>query len=101
MQGVERLASVLILPHPKRDASEVRRRQPHPEREMTARRVVIEYEENRGCVVTDVHKKQEPILDPARFPWHEVRKVQHYYLTVDTLKKPMSVREGTRRGRDG
>ena len=164
LQGVERLATVLILPHPERGASEVRRHQPLPETEMTAMRVVIEYEENRGCVVTDVHKKnvgyditsldprtgelrlieikglarsgggtvlltpnerrvaqdrrdcywlyvvtncaeepvlQEPILDPARFPWHEVRKVQHYYLAVDALKKPMSVREGTRRRRDG
>ena len=36
-----------------------------------------------------------------RFQWHEVRKVQHYYLTVDALKKPMSVREGTRGRGDG
>ena len=162
LQGVERLASVLILPHPERGASEVVRHQPLPETEMTAMRVVIEHEENRGCVVTDVHKKnvgyditsldqqtgelrlieikglarggggtvlltpnerrvaedrrdcywlyvvtncaeepvlQKPIRDPARFPWHEVRKVQHYYLTVDALKKPMSVREGGARSK--
>ena len=142
------MASVLILPRPERGASEVRRHQPLPETEMTAMRVVIEHEENRGCVVTDVHKKnvgyditsldprsgelrlieikglarsgggtvlvtpnerrvaqdrrdcywlyvvtncaeapelQEPIHDPAQFSWHEVRKVQHYYLTVDAL----------------
>ena len=29
---------------------------------------------------------QEPIKDPARFPWHEVRKVQHYWLDVNRLK---------------
>ena len=23
---------------------------------------------------------QEPIKNPARFPWHEVKKVDHYYL---------------------
>ena len=26
---------------------------------------------------------QEPIKDPARFPWHEVTKVQHYWLDVN------------------
>lgn len=57
LQGVERMASVLILPHPERGASEVRGHQQLPETEMTAMRVVIEPEENRGCVVTDVHKK--------------------------------------------
>ena len=148
LQGVERLASALVLPHPDRGASEVRRHQPLPETEMTAMRVVIEHEKNRGCVVTDVHKKNvgyditsldprsgelrlieikglaradggtvlltpnerrvaqdrrdcywlyvvtncatepvlhEPIRDPARFPWHEVKKVQHYYLAVNAL----------------
>ncbi|WP_419165395.1 DUF3883 domain-containing protein [Candidatus Palauibacter sp.] len=38
-------------------------------------------------------KLEDPIFDPAGRPWHEVRKVQHYYLTVDALKKPMKVRE--------
>ncbi|MDD5453211.1 MAG: hypothetical protein PHZ21_02895 [Candidatus Bipolaricaulis sp.] len=36
---------------------------------------------------------QEPIKDPARFPWHEVTKVQHYWLEVDALMRPMQVRE--------
>jgi hypothetical protein len=36
---------------------------------------------------------QEPIKNPARFPWHEVRKVEHYYLSVDALTQPMSLRE--------
>ena len=57
LQGVERLASVLILPHPERGASEVVRHQPLPETEMTAMRIAIEHEEKRGCTVTDVHRK--------------------------------------------
>jgi len=38
-------------------------------------------------------KLQEPIKDPARFEWHEVTKVAHYYLSVDALTRPMQVRE--------
>ena len=139
LQGVERLASVLVLPH--------------PETEMTAMRVVMEHETAQGRQVYDVHKKnlgydvtsldlqsgelrlievkglagpsgsilltpnerrvaedrpdcfwlyvvtncanvpelQEPIKDPARFPWHEVTQVAHYYLNVNALKQPMEV----------
>ena len=36
LQGVERLASALILPHPERETLDVRRLRPHPETEMTA-----------------------------------------------------------------
>jgi hypothetical protein len=36
---------------------------------------------------------QEPIKTPTRFPWHEVKKVDHYYLSVDALTQPMRVRE--------
>jgi len=38
---------------------------------------------------------QEPIKDHARFEWHEVTKVAHYYLSVDALTQPMQVREET------
>ena len=161
LQGVERLASALILPHPERTSPEVRRLQPHPDTEMTAMRVVAEHEEARGCQVTDVHKKnlgydltsldlksgdlrlievkglagaasevlltpnerrvaedrpdcywlyvvthcatepvlQEPIPNPASFDWREVRKVQHYRLSVNAMTQPMTLREG--RGRPG
>lgn len=147
LQGVRRLASVLVLPHPDREASDVRRLRPHPETEMTAMRVVMEHEKALGRQVKDVHKKnlgyditsrdpisgelrlieikglanptgsilltpnerrvaedrrdcfwlyvvtncatdpelQEPIKDPARFPWHEVTEVQHYWLDVESL----------------
>jgi hypothetical protein len=155
LQAVERMASVLVLPHPEREALEVRRIQPDPETEAIAMRVVIEYERAQGRQVYDVHEKnlgydvtsldlnsgelrlievkglagssgtilltpnerrvaedrrdcywlyvvtncatdpqlQEPIKDPARFPWHEVTKVAHYYLSVDALTQPMQVRE--------
>ena len=38
---------------------------------------------------------QEPVSNPARFPWHQVTKVQHYWLEVNTLTQPMQVREKT------
>lgn len=37
---------------------------------------------------------QEPVKDPARFEWHEVKKVAHYYLSVNAMTQPMQVREG-------
>ncbi len=155
LQGVERLASVLVLPHPERKTPEVQRLQPDLETEAIAMRVVMEYEQVQGRQVYDVHEKnlgyditsldlnsgelrlievkglgeatgmilltpnerrvaedrrdcywlyvvtdcktapqlQEPIKDPARFPWHEVTKVQHYWLEVDALTGAMRVRE--------
>ena len=36
---------------------------------------------------------QEPIQDPAKFPWHEVSKVQHYWMNVGDMTKPMKKRE--------
>ena len=36
---------------------------------------------------------QQPVKDPARQPWHEVVKVQHYYLDVNAMTQPMTVRE--------
>jgi hypothetical protein len=57
-------------------------------------------EDRRDCywlyVVTSCNSKcqlQEPSKDPARFPWHEVKKVEHYYLSVDALTQPMQVSE--------
>jgi hypothetical protein len=57
-------------------------------------------EDRRDCywlyVVTNCSTKpilQEPIKDPARFEWHEVTKVAHYYLAVDAMTRPMKVRE--------
>ena len=36
---------------------------------------------------------QEPLKDPARLVWHEVKKVAHYYLSVDALRQPMTVKD--------
>jgi hypothetical protein len=33
---------------------------------------------------------QDPIKDPTRFSWHEVSKVQHYWLEVDMMTHPMA-----------
>ncbi len=35
----------------------------------------------------------EAIKDPARLPWHEVTKVDHDYLDVNAMMRPMPVRE--------
>ncbi|HEX9271315.1 MAG TPA: DUF3883 domain-containing protein, partial [Candidatus Binatia bacterium] len=155
LQSVERMTSILILPHPERSQPEVRRLQPDPEVENTAMQLVMNHERSRGCQVYDIHEKnlgyditsldlnsgelrlievkgigattgtvlltpnerrvaedrrdcywlyvvtscksqpclQEPIKNPTRFPWHEVKKVDHYYLSVDALTGPMLVRE--------
>jgi superfamily II DNA or RNA helicase len=57
LQAVERITSLVILPHPERDAADVRRLRPDPETEATAMKVVIDYERARGCQVEDVHEK--------------------------------------------
>ena len=57
LQGVERLASALILPHPESDDHDVRRLRPKPGTEMTAMRVVEEYETAQGRKVADVHEQ--------------------------------------------
>lgn len=30
---------------------------------------------------------QEPVRDPARMPWHEVKKVDHYYMTLSAITR--------------
>ena len=57
LQAVERLASVLALPHPEREAPEVRRLQPNLKTEATAMRVVLEHERAKGRQVYDVCEK--------------------------------------------
>ncbi len=151
LQGVEKLASILVLPHPCGDDPEVKKLRPNTETEMTAMDVVMEHERSAGKQVYDVHEMnlgydvtslnlvtgelrlievkglaaetgtilltpnerrvaedrrdcywlyivtncaaepvmQEPVQDPAKFPWHEVSKVQHYWLQVDAMTKPM------------
>ena len=57
LQAVEWLASVLALPHPEREAPEVRRLRPNFETEAIAMRVVMEHEQAQGRQVYDVSEK--------------------------------------------
>ncbi len=57
LQAVERLASVLALPHPEREAPEVRRLKPNFQTEAIAMRVVMEHEQAQGRQVYDVSEK--------------------------------------------
>jgi hypothetical protein len=57
-------------------------------------------EDRRDChwlyIVTNCKvepKLQYPVKDPARLKWHEVKKVDHYYLTIDALAQYMEIRE--------
>jgi superfamily II DNA or RNA helicase len=155
LQNIERITSVLIFPHPDREDSEVRHLRQNLETEAAAMKVVIEYEQGRGCHVNDVHKKnlgynitsldpntgelrlieikgigaaagtilltpnerhtaedrpdcywlyivtncndkpvlQEPIKNPAKFPWREVSKVAHYQMEINAMTKPMEIHE--------
>jgi superfamily II DNA or RNA helicase len=155
LQGVERLASALVLPHPERSAPEVARLRPNPETERIAMETVINHERSLGRQVFDVSEKnlgydvtsldlesgelrlievkgladdtgiirltpnekrvaedrrecywlyvvtncadaavlQEPRADPAALDWHEVKKVAHYYLSVDAVTRPIGFSE--------
>ena len=57
LQGVERIASAIVLPHPERDNPEIRNLHPDPETEAIAMRTAIEYEQAQGRTVTDIHEK--------------------------------------------
>jgi len=57
MVFIERRASVLALPHPEREAPEVRRLKPNVETEAIAMRVVMEHERAQGRQVYDVPEK--------------------------------------------
>jgi superfamily II DNA or RNA helicase len=150
LQAVERITSVLVLPHPEREDPDVRRLnlRPDPETEAISMKVVIDHERSLGRQVFDVHEKNlgydvtsldlnsgelrlievkgigaemgtvvltpnerrvaqdrrdcywlyvvtncktsptlQQVPDPARFPWHEVVKVAHYYLSVGEMTR--------------
>ncbi len=57
LQGVERMTSVLVLPHPERDRPEVRNLRPDPETEAIAMRVAMEYERAQGRTVEDISEQ--------------------------------------------
>jgi hypothetical protein len=57
LQGVIRITSVLVLPHPEREALEVRRLQPNFETEAATMQFVAEHERALGRHVFDVSAK--------------------------------------------
>ena len=57
LQAVERITSVLILPHPGSEAAEVRRLTPNFETEATAMQIVMDHEKNLGRQVYDISAK--------------------------------------------
>ena len=57
LQAVERITSILVLPHPDRASPEVRHLRPNPVTEATAMRVVMEHERAQGRQVFDVSEK--------------------------------------------
>ena len=148
LQGVERITSIIVLPHPERDKPDIANLRPDPETEAIAMQVAMDHERQKGRHVEDVHEKNlgyditsldtqsgelrlieikgighstgvvcltpnekrvaedrpdcywlyvvtnckselpllhEPIPDPAKMPWHEVKKVDHYFLTLSAL----------------
>ncbi len=57
LQDVQRMTSVLVLPHPERDKPEIRNLRPDPETEEIAMRFAIENEHAQGRAVADVHER--------------------------------------------
>jgi superfamily II DNA or RNA helicase len=57
LQGVERITSVLVLPHPEADKPEIRNLRPNPETEAAAMHVAIDHEKMAGRAVADVHEQ--------------------------------------------
>lgn len=57
LQNVERITSVLVLPHPAREAPDVRNLRSDPQTEATAMRAVMEYEAALGRQPYDVSEK--------------------------------------------
>ena len=46
-----------------------------------------------SAIAPQVVRLQDPIKDPARFPWHEVKKVEHYRLEVNALTSTLELKE--------
>jgi superfamily II DNA or RNA helicase len=57
LQNVERISSVLVLPHPESSKPEIKNLKPNKEVEDIAMRVAMASEQNAGRVVADVHEQ--------------------------------------------
>jgi superfamily II DNA or RNA helicase len=159
LQDVERLVTIVITPHPERDAPDVMTLRTDPETEAAAMRYVIEYERVQGRHVEDVHEKNlgyditsidlvsgdlrlievkgigassgivpltpnekrvaedrrdcywlyvvteaktnptvHRFADPSRLPWHEVVKVDHYYVSLNRIRDRVVVKDAPSSG---
>lgn len=41
----------------------------------------------------DAEPRLQTIRDPAALPWHEVKKVDHYWLAIDAVRHPVRISE--------
>ena len=57
LQGVERITSIVVLPHPEAQSDTIKNLKPNLETEAIAMKVVMKYEESQGRKVFDVHEK--------------------------------------------
>lgn len=150
LQSVDRITSVIVLPHPERNQPGIANLRSDPETEAVAMQVVMDHERQKGRHVEDVHEQNlgyditsldtnsgelrlieikgigdstgtvcltpnekrvaedradcywlyvvthcktdsphlhDPIPNPARMPWHEMRKVDHYFLTLSDINR--------------
>jgi hypothetical protein len=46
-----------------------------------------------GFFVLSIPTLQEPFNNPARLEWHEVKRIDHYWLRIDAATEPMQVHE--------
>jgi hypothetical protein len=84
---------MLILPHPEREAPEVRRLQPNAEAEATAMRVVMENEAAQGRQVYDIHDKNLGYdITSLDLNSGELRRIEVKGIG-DAMTQPMQVRE--------
>ena len=65
IQAVDRLTSIIILPHPDRDRPDIANLRPDPETEATAMRVAIEYETSRDASSKTSMRRTSAMTSPA------------------------------------
>lgn len=57
LQNVRRITSVLVIPHPESERSEITNLRQNKETESIAMKIAMEYEEREGRIVNDVHEQ--------------------------------------------
>lgn len=64
---------------------------PLAQRILKPRKALKEYSRFTSELRTSGQK--EPIKDPARFEWHQVKKIEHCRLDLNALSEPLALRE--------